>query len=510
MPSAASAGTYGSAASCTQPHPLCSELDDPYPAFGDTYVGHDEPSILFYSAQPGAGNRMRYRVTLPTDPPPAPITGRSYNFELHPAFWFGMAMCDTQSYPEQRSACTPDSDSNITSLQTHPGTAFQELQFYPPGWVQEFNGPSCDAHHWCAALNIDSLSENPIEGTVLNDDCQSRVLGGVEYVNFAYLTLSGHPQGPPNPLQFDPVASGLPDPAKVLFMNPGDTIDVTLHDTAHGLQTVVHDLTTGQTGSMTASAENGFGQIKFQPSGTDCTVIPYDFHPMYSTSSPATRVPWAAHSYNIAFADEIGHFDWCSAVHAETLTCTGLEGPPGIDQEPTDVDDYFCFPDSASTLVRVSGCESSNAPGFDGASYQPDWPDGNNVLHPTPIQFSSPRTGGGYNLGYEKAAFEADTPRIEREDFGGHCSKLTGAGCTLIPPTDEGQPATFYPFFSITSSPSCHWLIGNDVPGLTTNDFGKVAQFGTLFPQTYLVNGGHGTTQTVYDDFHANLKNPCP
>jgi hypothetical protein len=73
-------------------------------------------------------------------------------------------------------------------------------------------------------------------------------------------------------------------------MNSGDKIVVTEHDTAHGLQIQIHDKTTHQTGSMTASAANGFGQVQFDPSGTSCTNIPYDFHPMYSTSSELTRV----------------------------------------------------------------------------------------------------------------------------------------------------------------------------------------------------------------------------
>ena len=64
---------------------------------------------------------------------------KSYHFELNGAIWFGMALCDTQSYPEQVSTCTPDSDSNIVDpavSPNHPGTAFMELQFYPPGWVR--------------------------------------------------------------------------------------------------------------------------------------------------------------------------------------------------------------------------------------------------------------------------------------------------------------------------------------------------------------------------------------
>ena len=41
---------------------------------------------------------------------------------------------------------------------------------------------------------------------------------------------------------------------------------------------------------------------------------------MYSTSSPKTRVLWAAHSYNIAFSDEIGHFDFCTHIDANSPT----------------------------------------------------------------------------------------------------------------------------------------------------------------------------------------------
>ena len=185
--------------------------------------------------------------------------------------------------------------------------------------MKQFNGSSCDPRAWCAALNIDSLSEDPIAGTTLNPTCQNQILGGTEYVNFAFLTRSGRPIGPPNPLQFNPATSGNPTRPDVLFMRPGDHITVSMHDTRHGLKTVLFDRTTGQVGSMTASAAYGFGQIQSAPTGTSCTEIPYDFHPMYSTSSPQTRVPWAAHSYNIAFDEEIGHFDYCTAPTAAGL-----------------------------------------------------------------------------------------------------------------------------------------------------------------------------------------------
>jgi hypothetical protein len=491
---------------------MCTEVQDFEHTFDSAYVGHDEPSALYYSNVPGAGNRNQWQLTLPTDPPPSVKPGRSWSFQLTPAFWFGMAMCDTQSYPEQVGTCTPDSDANITPLAQHPGTAFMELQFYPPGWVKQFNSQSCDARDWCAALTIDSLSQDPVNGLNLNRTCQGQILGGLEYVNFAFLTRTGTPIGPPNPLHFNPATSGNPTRPNVFFMHPGDHIAVSMHDTAHGLQTVLVDKSNGRSGSMTASAANGFGQIQFAPTGTSCTEIPSDFHPMYSTSSPQTRVPWAAHSYNIAFDEEIGHFDYCTAVDANG-NCTGQEGAPG-DQEPADGDDFACFPATASLLVRVTGCNGTNAPGFDGSSYQRDWPDGNTALHPTAELFSSPQTGSSFSVNYSQAALETDTPRIEAPDLGGTCDRITGTGCTIVPPTDDGHPASFYPFFSITSNHrpgGCRWFIGNDVPGQTASDFGGVSQYGTLFPQEYLIFGGGGATHQVINDFHQNLTgNPCP
>jgi len=88
----------------------CLDVAESYQAFG-TYVGHDEPANLFYSDIPGSGNQMRWQLRLPSDPPIS--SAESFNFQLHPAFWFGMAMCDDQSDPNPGVACAPDSE--ITS-----------------------------------------------------------------------------------------------------------------------------------------------------------------------------------------------------------------------------------------------------------------------------------------------------------------------------------------------------------------------------------------------------------
>jgi hypothetical protein len=157
--------------------------------------------------------------------------------------------------------CKPDSDSNIFDgsdppkpdyMGKHPGTAFMEMQFYPPGWV---NG--ADATRWASALNIDSVSQNLNTGQGNNAACG----GAIEYVNFAFVTKSGVPPGPPSPLLQD--NSTFTPNADTLFYNRGDVLRVVLQDTTQGLKITITDLTTGETGFMTASAANGFAEILF-------------------------------------------------------------------------------------------------------------------------------------------------------------------------------------------------------------------------------------------------------
>ena len=497
---------------CASHANLCAEVADSEQVFGEgTYVGHDEPSNLFYSKQPGSGNQMRYQLWLPKDPPVNSKPGAaSFNFQLHPTFWFGMALCATESYPLQVSNCTPDTDRNIVDpavSAAHPGTAFMEMQFYPPGWVpfQLPGGTSCSATQWCAALTIDSLAENPVTGQQQNATCVG-IIGSPEYVNFAFITKNGTPQAPPNPVEAT-AATFTPDPNKDLFMNSGDHVVVTLHDTSGGLSIDLNDTTSGGSGSMVSSSANGFGQVHFDPTGTSCNNVPYDFHPMYSTSSEQTRVPWAAHTYNVAFSDEVGHFDFCGKA-TSSLGCSGSEGAPS-NREHTDTDDFFCWDASVSTLVPLTGCANSNVPGFDGTSYLADWPDGA-ANHPTPVMFTSPLTGSGYTDQYQRSAFETDLPRVEQGLHG--CDPFTDTGCTLIPITDDNKPADFYPFFSKINAPAggCAWAIGNDIPGVTVNDFGRNMQYGT-YDSGVAYTGLNGVPFLKSDDFRNIFSsNLCP
>ncbi len=80
------------------------------------YVGHDEPSIKFISNKPGSGNQMTYFMQLPIDPAATPTASGSVTDygELSVAPWFGLPICDPNSYPQ--NPCKPDSDKNSGSI----------------------------------------------------------------------------------------------------------------------------------------------------------------------------------------------------------------------------------------------------------------------------------------------------------------------------------------------------------------------------------------------------------
>jgi hypothetical protein len=510
---------------------LCAEQRD-NPGGSYYYVGHDEPAVLFYSNDPGSGYNQVYRLKLPKDPPLPPKqngTGGTWNFQLHPAFWFGMAVCDDQGDPNPGGSpnagpnipCRPDSDSNIYDspdpsrpdyIGKHPGTAFMEMQFYPPGWIT-----SNSATQWTAALNIDTFDDNANTGQDNNAACVAAV--GTEYVNFAFMQTDGipFPKGSPSPL--GPFVA-LND--KTLFMNPGDELIVTLADTEHGLKITVHDVTTGQTGFMVASAANGFASVRWDPNGTNCDFathnVPHDFHPTYATSSEHTRVPGAAHSYNIVFSDEIGHFEYCNSVVQEGGPCKsdGSNDRPGVD----DLDCFDAKFAKSFGLIPIGGCIDADED-FDGVPYRNNtWPGSfkdpvrDALYHAQPIVFSSPRFTDwrGRQQNYSRIAFETDMPRIEFETkppcqrhLSNPSDPSPGSGC-VNPPVG----AAFYPVYTTTSDPhGCAWQEGGLFISGTLFDFGDSKdEYGPILALYYPTPNG---IEYIYEDFRQVIPfNPCP
>ena len=110
------------------------------------YIGHDEPLVQFYSNKPGSSTNLSYVQTLPHDPKAlptvnGPLKDTTHFFELMPTLWYAMALCDPNSYP--LLPCKPNSDSN-SPHGNYPGggSAFLELQFYPPGFAPIVSGIS--------------------------------------------------------------------------------------------------------------------------------------------------------------------------------------------------------------------------------------------------------------------------------------------------------------------------------------------------------------------------------
>jgi hypothetical protein len=340
--------------------------------------------------------------------------------------------------------------------------------------------------------------------------CNNFVLGGVEPVNWAYITRNGVSQAPADPLFTgtftNPNFSAVnPDVNKDLLMNPGDRIRFHMHDTPAGFRIDMTDLSTGKHGSMTASTANGFAHVLYTPNSSTCQSAPYAFHPEYSTANPRGNT-WSAHTYNVAMSDEIGHFENCLAIDASgNCTSAGAQDPS------LDADDTGCVPGTDSTVVKINGCFTADGD-YDGQSYRNDWPGTNpnpfldRALHPTPVLFTSPLTRG---KNYSTIAFETDLPRIEAADSQANppfCDRVTGANC-VNPPAG----AQFYPFYSTTFRHGvCNWQEGGRfIPG-TVKKFGgsSTAEFGHLLASIFPEKGF--TTAKLIRNFNSgDMRNPC-
>ena len=440
------------------------------------YIGHDEPLVQFYSNKPGSSSNLSYVQTLPRDPKAlptvhGPLKDTTHFFELMPALWYAMALCDPNSYP--LLPCKPDSDSN-TPHGNYPGggSAFLEVQFYPPGFAPFADGLSCDNSHWCAALTIDSLECQAGFG-VCNNNC-------VEPINFAFIQTNGVPTGPASPQKAN--LNTVTPNQRTLLMNPGDKLAIHIFDnkSAGALETQVRDLTTGKTGFMLASAKNGF----MNTSIADCSGTPFNFRPEYSTASTANQGGWAAGNIDVSY--EVGHFTPCTKlkvfqpidVHghpdASWNFCTGPyenTGPPDGSPGSGETNDAPCFPagDTHGSLNAdpnlVTGCTGGDLD-YDGTSYWRNWPSSNTPnLWPSALTITPPVTGGS---GYSQMQFLTDNPATNIK-----CNTQTGAGC-VVPPTQA--PGKFYPYWTLAKvSGTCVWEFGQMTNG---KSFGGDKQYG--------------------------------
>lgn len=453
------------------------------------YIGHDEPSVRFISSQRGSGSTVTFAESLPVEPRALPTVAKpghdvTHTFELTPAPWFSIDVCDPNSTP--MLPCTPGSDANAPQ-GSYPGAgaAFVELQFYPPGAAPFVDNTSCDNTHWCSALNIDSLecSGSGASAGPCNPNC-------TEPVNFAFVQTNGVPAGPPSP-QLSDNATFTPN-ASTLLMNPGDKIVVQMFNAriagGHALEVREIDVSNGQIGYMIASARNGF--MNTDPA--TCNGTPFNYQPEYSTASAGNYLPWGFGPYMINDEYEIGHFEACTSLSGPQTTssgdtyytnCAGPYEAPADTATSFEPNDAPCYPagdthGGTAAPNLVTGCDVFfNAIGdldYDGSEYWADWP---NSLRagpfPTPFLQLQPVTVGGHR--YPQIQFETDASATE---LNTGCSPVTGQNCVLPP---QG-PGNFYPYWTQARiGPYCVWEFGNMHNG---NTFGGDKQYGSVGPNT--------------------------
>jgi hypothetical protein len=465
------------------------------------YIGHDEPDATFFSKAPGSGNDVSWTVALGRDPAALPTDVSpghdvSHWFQLSPAPWFSMMLCDPSSYPQ--TGCTPNSDANAptcfgvgcTTAQSGGGSAFMEMQFYPPGDPPFVDSESCDDTHWCAALTIDSLACTTGFVTC-NTNCE-------EPVNFGFIQRDGVPTGPASPQKAD-TATFTPN-NETLLMNPGDQIKVHMADApapggAKAFKVVVDDLTRHTSGFMQASAANGFQNTSI----ADCSGTPFNFQPEFSTAAPGNITPWGALQTNISAEFETGHWESCNALSNPLspnpidpadagATFNGCSGPyesaGGPDAASPEAGDGLCYaagdthpgfngPGTSTQPDLATGCLDNLFQNgdldFDGSPYWTEWPTG---AHPnrTPSTFVEqfPTSAGRQ---YPQYFFQTDVALSEAA-----CSATTQSGCTVPP----AGPGNFYPYWTaLHFGDSCALEFGNvSAHGPFQNDFGKDAQYG--------------------------------
>ena len=315
-------------------HPTQAIIDALHAAGYPYYIGHAEPTVEFFSNAGASGNNMQWKFKLPATAPPNQAGTSVANFELDAAHWVGLSLCDPNSNPF--GACAPNSDANNPFTA---GSAFLELQFFPPGSPLTGSG-SCSSTQWCVLLHINTAQAFKA--------CS-------EPTTAAFISTDGTTGGPK------------------LFLNNGDTIVVTLKDTGSGLRADVSDVTTSTAGFMVASGANGF---KHNANQTDFTTTAFDFHPEYMTAAVGNYTPWAGLHPNVSFDFEIGHWELCTDSGCSTNPDPTKQASAG----------------ACSTIRAIGGCTDSDTD-LDGTSYLADWPDGT-AGHPASIVITSPTNNG--------------------------------------------------------------------------------------------------------------------
>ena len=241
---------------------------------------HDEPAVQFCSTTPGSGNSARYNLALPRRPGDARRTARSPapSGTSRPTSRRGSAWsCATPRASPRRAGPASPIPTRTTSprrrRRDHAGTAFMELQFYPPGYAPH-----------------DLVRPGPLVRRADDDEPpgQLRLLGAQQQVRRAAGVRvrdeerqADRPDGP-RQRQHPDVHADAGRPADEP-RRPGPGVDA-----RHARRLLRRDRRPDDRRDRDddAGAGNGWRHIVWDPKNFNCKGEPYSFHPMFDTAAP--------------------------------------------------------------------------------------------------------------------------------------------------------------------------------------------------------------------------------
>ena len=246
-------------------------------------------------------------------------------------------------------------------------------------------------------------------------------------------------------------------------MSPGDWVTIHMHDTPAGFRIDLTDETTHQSGSMTASVDNGFAHVLFTPDASECTVGAVRVPSRVQHRQPAGEHVVGAHLQRRVLRRDR---PLRALQRRSTRTSTARRGLRRRDARRRRrllcAGLGFTARPHQRLLRRRRRLRRAFVPeGLAGNEPRRRRP----TSGCTPSRCCSPARRRTAGTTTPTIAFEADLPAIERllQRATG-----TGAGCMNPPPGSQ-----FYPFYSTRKvDGTCAWQEGGRfIPG-TIRDFG--------------------------------------
>ena len=293
--------------------------------------------------QPGSGNDVTWTRPYRADPSAAPTDANPGHDVAH---WFELSprlgtrwRCATPT-PTRRLSCTPESDTNAPDVPSgnqcangYPGggSAFMEMQFYPPGFPPFVDGIGCDDTHWCAALTIDSL-----ECTYGFATCNTE-LRGTSQLRASSRRTASRP-GPPSPQKAD-LDTDTPEPGDAAD-EPGRLIQVHMFDAPvpgergqRAFEVVIDDLTTHQIGLHAGVSHQRVREHIDQQVRGHAVQLPA----RVQHRGQGQHIPWAALQTNISTEYETGHWESCASLSEERRSRSTSSCPPNVQRTVIDM-----------------------------------------------------------------------------------------------------------------------------------------------------------------------------